>query len=120
MKLIPGSQPRVCKAARKISLPQQDRVNEKPDTMLIQGILEPVPPNGVTNPQWFGSGKKLKFYDYAWTSSHKRKFMDEEYPIQEMETSFRNLHGASHFGKINLSDVYYQIELDEDAKNMYN
>ena len=44
------------------------------------------------------------------------KLMDEDYPIPDMETFFHNLHGASYFGKIDLSDAYYQIELDEDAK----
>ena len=44
------------------------------------------------------------------------KVMDEDYPIPDMETIFHNLHGASYFGKIDLSDEYYQFELDEDAK----
>ena len=42
--------------------------------------------------------------------------MDEDYPIPEMETIFHILHGASYFGKIDLSDAYYQIEFDEEAK----
>ena len=48
VKLIPGSQPMFCKA-RKIPLPFQDRVKEKLETMVRQGILEPVQPGGVTN-----------------------------------------------------------------------
>ena len=48
VKLIPGSQPRFCKA-RKIPLPLQDRVKEKLETMARQGILEPVQHGGVTN-----------------------------------------------------------------------
>ena len=48
LKLIPGSQPMFCKA-RKIPLPLQDRVKEKLETMVRQGILEPVQPGGVTN-----------------------------------------------------------------------
>ena len=44
--------------------------------------------------------------------------MDEDYPIPDMETIFHNLHWASYFGKIDLSDAYYQIELDEDAKEI--
>ena len=48
VKLIPGSQPMFCKA-RKIPLPLQDRVKEKLETMVRQGILEPVQPGGVTN-----------------------------------------------------------------------
>ena len=33
-----------------------------------------------------------------------------------MKTIFHIIHGASYFGKIDLSDVLYQIELDKDAK----
>ena len=44
--------------------------------------------------------------------------MDEDYPIPDMETNFHNLHGDSYFGKIDLSDAYYQIELDEASKEI--
>ena len=37
-----------CKAG-KIPLPLQDRVKEKLETMVRQGILKPVQPDGVTN-----------------------------------------------------------------------
>ena len=46
------------------------------------------------------------------------KVMDEDYPIPDMETIFHNLHGASYFGKIDLSDAQYQNELDEEAKDI--
>ena len=32
--------------------------------------------------------------------------MDEDYPISGMQTIFHNLHGASYFEKIDLSDAY--------------
>ena len=35
-----------------------------------------------------------------------------------METIVHNLHGASYFGKIGLSDAYYQTELDDEAKDI--
>ena len=35
-----------------------------------------------------------------------------------METIFHDLHGASYIGKIDLSNAYYQIELDEEAKDI--
>ena len=44
--------------------------------------------------------------------------MDEDYPLPDMETIFQNLHGASYFGKIDLSDAYYQTEVDEDTKDI--
>ena len=34
------------------------------------------------------------------------------------QTWRQNLHGASYSGKIDLSDAYYQIELDEEAKDI--
>ena len=48
VKIILGSQPMFCKA-RKIPLPLQDTVKEKLETMVQQGILEPLQPSGVTN-----------------------------------------------------------------------
>ena len=44
--------------------------------------------------------------------------MDEVYPSPDTETIFHTLHGASYFGKIDLSDAYCQIELDEEAKDI--
>ena len=46
------------------------------------------------------------------------KVIDVDYPIPDMETIFHNLHGASYFGKIDLSDAYYQIEFDEKTKDI--
>ena len=44
--------------------------------------------------------------------------MDEDYPIPDMKTIFHNLQQALFFGKIDLSDAYCQIELDEEAKDL--
>ena len=44
--------------------------------------------------------------------------MDEDYPIPDIETIFHNLHGPRSLAKIDLSDAYYQIELDEEAKEI--
>ena len=118
VKLIPGSQPMLCKV-RKIPLPLQDRVKEKLETMVRQGILEPVQPGGVTNasPVVWQRKKNGALRLCVDLKVHiNGQVMDKDYPIPDMETIFHNLHGASYFGKIDLSDAYYQIELDEDAK----
>ena len=120
VKLIPGWQPMFCKA-RKIPLPLQDRVEEKLETMVRQGILEPVQPGGVTNasPVVWQRKKNGALRLCVDLKVHiNGKVMDEDYPIPDMETNFHNLHGASYFGKIDLSDAYYQIELDKDAKEI--
>ena len=51
-------------------------------------------------------------------SSHQWQSYGRGLSNPDMETIFHNLHGASYFGKIDLSDAYYQIELDEDAKKI--
>ena len=48
----------------------------------------------------------------------KCKVMDEVYPIPDIETIFHNLHETSDFGTIDLSDAYYQTELDEDGNDI--
>ena len=120
VRLIPGTQPMHCKA-RKVPLPLQDKVTEKLEQMIGQKILEPVKPEGVTNAspvvwQRKESGGLRLCVDLKVHINGK--FMDEDYPIPDMETIFHNLHGTSYFGKIDLSDAYYQIELDEEAKDI--
>ena len=110
----------ICKA-RKIPLPLQDKVTEKLEQMVRQGILEPVQPGGVTNasPVVWQRKKGGELRLYVDLKLHiNGKLMDEDYPIPDMKTTFHNLHGASYFGKIDLSEAYYQIELDEKAKDI--
>ena len=108
-----------CKA-RKKPLPLQDKVTEKLEQMVSQGILQPVQP-GVTNasPVLWQRKKSGEMRLCVDLKVHiNGKVMDEDYPIPDMETIFHNLHGASYFAKIDLSDAYYQIELDEEAKDI--
>ena len=120
VKLIPGSQPMFCKA-RKIPLPLQNRVKQKLETMVRRSILEPVQPGGVTNasPVVWQRKKNGALRLCVDLKVHiNGKVMDEDYPIPDMETIFHILHGDSYFGKIDLSDAYYQMELNEDAKEI--
>ena len=120
VKLIPGSQPMFC-TARKILLPLQDKVTEKLEQMVRQCILEPVQPGGVTNatPVLCQRKKSRELRFCVDLKVHiKGKVMDEDYPIPDMETIFHNPHGASYSVKIDLSDAYYQFELDEGAKDI--
>ena len=120
VKLIPETQPMLCKA-RKIPLPLHNKVTEKQEQMVRQGILEPVQPGGVTNasPLVWQRKKSGELRLCAELKVHiNGKVMDEDYPIPDMETIFHNLHGASYFGKIDLSGIYYQIELYKEAKDI--
>ena len=107
--------------ARKILLPLQDKVTEKLEQMVRQGIFEPVQPGGVTNASPVGWQRKksgeLKLYVDLKVHTDG-KVMGEDYPIPDIETIFHNLQAASYFRRIDLSDAYYQIELDEEAKDI--
>ena len=119
VKFIPGSRPIFCKARTRQGLPLQDRAKKKLDTMVRQGILEPVQPGGVTNasPVVWQRKKNGAMRLCVDLKVHiNGKVMDKDYPIPDIETIFHNLHGAFYFRKIDSSDAYYQIELDEDAK----
>ena len=120
VKLIPGIQPMFCKA-KKIPLRLQDKVTEKLEQMVRQGILEPVQPRGLTiaSPvvwQRKKSGELRLCVNLKVNINCK--VMDEDYPIPDAETIFHILHAASYFGEIYLSDAYYQIELDKEAKDI--
>ena len=102
VKLIPGSQPMFCKS-RMIPLPLQDTVKEKLETMVRQGILEPVQPGGVTNasPVVWQRKKNGALRLCVDLKVHINcKVVNEDYPIPDMETIFHNLRGALTLEKL--------------------
>ena len=97
------------------------KVTEKLEQMVRQGILQPVQPGGVTNasPVVWQRKKSGELRLCVDLKVHiNGKVMDEDYTIPDMETIFLNLHGASYFGEIDLSDAYYQIAVDKEAKDI--
>ena len=120
VKLIPGTQSMFCNA-RKKTLPLQDKVTEKPEQIVRQDILEQIQPRGFTNasPVVWQRKKSGELRLCVELKVHiNGKVMDEDYPIPDMETIFHNLLWTSYFGKVDLSDNYYQIEIDEEAKDI--
>ena len=102
VKLIPGSQPMFCKAI-KIPLLLQDRVKEKLEAMVRQGIPEPVQPGGVTNASpvvWQLRKNETLGLCVDLRIHNNCKVMDEDQPIPDIDIIFHNLHRASYFGKI--------------------
>ena len=109
-----------CKS-REIPLLLQDKFPEKLEQMVRQGILEPLQPRKITNasPVAWLRKKNIELTFFVDLNVHLNgKIMDEDCPIPVMETIFHNLHGSSYFGETDLSDAYYQIELDEEAKDI--
>ena len=90
--------------------------------MAGQGILKAVQPGGGTkaSPVLWQRKKSGELRLCADSKTHiSGKVMDEEYTIPNMETIFQNLHGASYFGRIDLSCPFYQIELYEQEKDIF-
>ena len=77
--------------------------------MFIQVIHDPAQPGGVTNAGELRLCVDLKVHING-------KVMDKDYLIPDIKTIVHNLNGASYLGKFDLSDAYYQIELDEETK----
>ena len=97
VKLQLGSQPMFCKAG-KIPLPLQDRVKEKFETMVRQGILEPKQPGGLSSSSpvvWQRKKNEALGLCLEPKVHFNSKVMDDDYPLPDMETIFYNLHGAS-------------------------
>ena len=94
--MILGSQPTFCKA-EKIPLPLQDKVKEKLETMVREGILVQVQPDTVKIASAAVCQRKkngalglcvdLKVHVNG-------KVMDENRPFPELETKFHNFHVA--------------------------
>ena len=105
--------------ATKIPLALQDKVTEKLEKMVGQGLFEPVQPVGVTNAcpvawQRKKSGELRLCVDLK--EYINGKVLNEDYPIPDMERSSTTYMGPHTFGKIVLSGAYYRIEQDKEVK----
>ena len=46
------------------------------------------------------------------------KICNKYFPVPELKTAFTSMAGMSWSTRINLSNVYFQIALDEDSRNI--
>ena len=116
IKLKPDAKPMFC-AARKVPLPLERKINKTIDELLFLGILKPVEVGGVDNRSpvvWVKKGDKLRMYaDYKVHVNDK--ISTEAYPLPCFETIFSKVSGAKFFAKIDISNAYWQIPLDENC-----
>ncbi|PAA93146.1 hypothetical protein BOX15_Mlig023152g1 [Macrostomum lignano] len=120
IRLVEGAKAFYC-AARSVPLHLRDLVVRELQRMESEGIIEAVPPGGS---QWASpivnvlkpNGKVRVCADFKAGVNHQ--ICNDTYPIPEMETIFSEIAGMSHFSKLDLSDAYLQIELDEDSREV--
>ena len=107
-----------CKA-RKIPLPFQDKVTEKLEQMVRQGILEPVQTGGVTNASpvvWLRkkSGELRLCVDLKVHINGK--VMDEDYPTPDMGRSSTTYMGPLTLAKLTSQMPTIKLNLTKKLK----
>ena len=117
IKMKPDAKPMFC-AARKVPLPLERKVNKTIDEFLLLVIPKPFEAGGVDNCSpvvWVKKGDKLRTCaDYKVHVNDK--ISTEAYPLLCIETIFSKVSGAKFFAKIDLSNAYWQIPLDEKSQ----
>ena len=108
-------------AARKVPLAMQEKVNSELDRLEALGILERCPSGGVRNASpvvWVTkkNGSLRMCPDYSVHVNNKIR--TESYPLPHIETLLSKLDGARYFAKVDLKDAYWQVELDDSAKEL--
>ena len=114
----PGAKPKYCKA-RPIPYAVKGKVEEELDRLVAEGTLEPVqmaewasPIVTVIKPD----KKSVRICgDFKQTVDPVAKL--DKYPIPKVEDLFVQLMGGCIFTKIDLSQAYLQVPLDEESKN---
>ena len=91
--------------------------------MVVQGILESVQPRGATNasPVVWQRKKCGELIHCVDLKTHiNGKVTDEEFQYQTWRRSSTTYMGPHIWAKKDLSESYYQIELDEGEKDIHN
>ena len=113
----PTATPKFCKA-RPVSYAFRGKVEEELERLTKEGIVEPVQFADWAAPivPVLKSDKEsLRLCgDYKLTVNQAAKL--DQYPIPRVEDLFSALSGGKSFSKLDMSQAYQQIELDEESK----
>ena len=114
----PSVTPRFCKA-RPVPYAMRELVEKELDHLTQQGVLEPVQFADWAAPivPVLKSDKKsLRICgDFKMTVNAASRL--DAYPIPRVEDLLAKLAGGKSYSKLDLSQAYQQLELDEDSKN---
>ena len=113
----PAAKPKYCKA-RPIPYAVKAKVEEELDRLVAEGTLEPVQIAKWASPivPVIKPDKSVRICgDFKQTVNPVAKL--DKYPIPKVEDLFVKLTGGCTFTKIDLSQAYLQVPLDEESKN---
>lgn len=111
-----GAVPVYCRA-RPLPYALRERVDAELDTMLAHGVIEPVDSSDwatPTVPVNKPDGSVRLCADYKVTLNQVLSV--DKYPVPKIDDLLSKLEGSRYFSKIDLSQAYNQIELDETKK----
>lgn len=113
----PSAAPKFCKA-RPVPYAMRPKVEKELERLKSEGIIEPVKFADWAAPivPVLKRDKETVRIcgDYKLTVNAASKL--EQYPIPRVEDLFSALSGGKYFTKLDMSQAYQQIELDEDSK----
>ncbi len=94
----------------------QENIKQKLDAMVRQRKLHPVEPSGFTKSSP-GAGQRKINGDLRFCADYQIHIYAEVLD-EDIERIFHNFHGAQFFVIMDLPDAYYQIELEEESKDI--
>ena len=117
MELLEGAKDVFCRA-RPVPLALQDKVNAKLDRLEKRGVISKIS-GGASNASpvvWVRkrNGSLRMCVNFKAHINSKIKTVDFQTP--PIETIFSKLKNVRKFAKLELTEAYSQIELDEDAR----
>ena len=115
----PNAKPRFCKA-RSVPYALRTKVEEELDRLVADGVLEAVQFSDWAAPivPVLKSDKKTVRIcgDFKLTVNQASKL--DHYPIPKIEDLFAQLAGGKSFTKLDLSQAYQQLVLEEESKDL--
>ena len=108
--------PKYCRA-RSVPYSMQTLVEQQLDKLEKDGVIEPVQHSEWAAPiaPVLKSDKSVRICgDFKQTVNQASRL--DKYPIPRIEDLFAKLTGGQRFTKLDMSQAYQQLELDEDSK----
>ena len=111
------AQPRFCKA-RSVPYALKDKVEEELTRLTKEGILEPVQSSDWASPivPVLKSDKSSVCICGDFKPAVNRVACLDKYPIPKIEDMLSSLAGGQTYTKLDLSQAYQQLPLDESSK----
>ena len=116
LTLEDGAQPKFLKA-RNVPYSVRPKIEKELDRLQAEGVVEPIPHSEWATPivpVVKKNGDIRICGDYRVTVNQVLKV--DQYPMPKIDDIFANLSGGKKFTKIDLTQAYHQMELDDVSK----